>query len=255
MLGISLDPSRNVPIYIRKNTANSITFRFDQDVSDETFELKVYAKEGSDTVVITPEQEAIVSPGTEVTFNFTEEESNIRAKVYFWKLNLTNRNITWLNGPFIVHDGQFDDETQDVDFTINDGENVIEVTITTSGVSQDDLDAAIEQAVEESRETRVYSVASTATLTVNVDDYDQANVTAQAEALTIANPTGTPSDGQGLLIRLEDNGTSRAITFGAQFRAFGSALPTATTLGKIMYIGAFWNALDSKWDTRYTEEV
>lgn len=49
--------------------------------------------------------------------------------------------------------------------------------------------------------------------------------------------------------------TSRTLTFGAQFRAFGSALPTATTLGKIMYIGAFWNSLDSKWDTRYTEEV
>lgn len=250
MLGVSLDPSRNIPIYIRKNTANSLTFRFNQDISGETFELKVYAKEGSDVVIMTPEQE-VISPETEVTFNITEDDSNIRAKVYFWKLNLTNRNRTWLNGPFIVHDGQFDDETQDVELTINDGENVIEVTLTTSGVSQDELD----QAIEDSRDARIYSVDSTDTLTVDVDTYDQANVTALGENLTIANPIGTPSNGQGLMIRIDPVASAYTLTFGNQFNPFGVALPTTTQSNKGMYIGAFWNAETSKWDTRYTEEV
>jgi hypothetical protein len=95
---------------------------------------------------------------------------------------------------------------------------------------------------------RVSATASTATLTIDSDSYDCAKITAQSVPLTIANPTGTPTGMQGLTIRLKDNGTARAITYGTQFRAFGIALPTATTVGKTTYLGCFWNSDDSKWD-------
>ena len=39
--------------------------------------------------------------------------------------------------------------------------------------------------------TRTVSVVSTSTLTPNIDNYDLFAITAQAEALVIANPTGT----------------------------------------------------------------
>lgn len=94
----------------------------------------------------------------------------------------------------------------------------------------------------------VVTATTTATLTVNSDTTYQSCLTAQAEALTIANPTGTPFNGQDLIIRV-DSGSNYSITFGSQFRAIGTALPTTTTAGKVLYICSLWNAADSKWDT------
>lgn len=76
----------------------------------------------------------------------------------------------------------------------------------------------------------------------------QYNVTAQAAALSIASPGGSPIDGQSLLIRIEDNGTARAISWNAIYRAIGVTLPTTTVAGKTMYIGAKFNAFDTRWD-------
>lgn len=95
---------------------------------------------------------------------------------------------------------------------------------------------------------RVQSLASAATVTPNADADDVVIITAQAEALTLANPSGTPTEGQRLTIRLKDNFTARSISFGTQYRAMGNTLPTVTTLGKILYLGLIWNATDSKWD-------
>ena len=95
---------------------------------------------------------------------------------------------------------------------------------------------------------RVSTATSTATLTVDADSYDQANLTAQAAALTIAAPTGTPVTGQKLIIRLEDNGTTRGITWNAIFEVIGVTLPTDTTAGKKHYIGAIYNTDNTKWD-------
>lgn len=89
--------------------------------------------------------------------------------------------------------------------------------------------------------------ASTATLTPTSATRMWA-VSAQAAALTVANPTGTWVDGQPLLIRIEDNGTARAISWGSNYRAVGTTLPTTTVVGKQHYIGAFYNAVDTKWD-------
>lgn len=73
-------------------------------------------------------------------------------------------------------------------------------------------------------------------------------VTAQAEAVTIAAPAGTAVDGNMVLIRMEDNGTARAITWNAIYRAIGVTLPTTTVLGKLMYVLASYNSADTKWD-------
>ena len=103
---------------------------------------------------------------------------------------------------------------------------------------------------------RVQSVASSATVTHNWDSYDATHITAQAAGLTLANPTGTPTDGQPAVIRIKDNGTARAIGYGTQFRAIGVTLPTATVASKTLYLGGFWNAADSKVDvTAYATEA
>lgn len=73
-------------------------------------------------------------------------------------------------------------------------------------------------------------------------------VTALASALTINAPSGTPANGNQLTIRLKDNGTVRALTLDAIYRAVGVTLPTTTTANKTMYIGCRYNSTDSKWD-------
>ncbi len=102
---------------------------------------------------------------------------------------------------------------------------------------------------------RVQTITSTATLTPSWDTDDNIVITAQAAALTIANPTGTPTQGQTIMVRLKDDGTARAITFGANYRAFVAALPTTTTISKTVYIGLIANTTDSKVDTTAISEV
>ena len=97
------------------------------------------------------------------------------------------------------------------------------------------------------------TTASTATLTVNSDVNDFVVVTAQASALTIAAPTGTPVEGQKLIIRLKDNGSARGITFNAIFRAIGITIPTTTVASKITYLGLVYNSTDTKWDVIATK--
>ena len=94
----------------------------------------------------------------------------------------------------------------------------------------------------------VNSVETATTLTPNIDQYDQEDITDLASALTIAAPTGTPSTGMKLVIRLTDDGTNRALTWNNIYRAIGVTLPTTTTADKILYIGCIYDEAGSKWD-------
>lgn len=94
----------------------------------------------------------------------------------------------------------------------------------------------------------VQETTSAATFTINADEQNTGVLTAQAAALTVANPTGTAVQGQKLVYRIKDDGTGRAITWGADFRAIGVTLPTTTTASKLIYVGCIYNSTDSKWD-------
>lgn len=91
------------------------------------------------------------------------------------------------------------------------------------------------------------TITSSATVTPTFAD-DYVVVSAQAAALALANPTGTAAEEWGISIRIKDNGTARAITFGTNYRAVGVTLPTTTVAGKWLRLGIIWNATDSKWD-------
>lgn len=73
-------------------------------------------------------------------------------------------------------------------------------------------------------------------------------VTALAENTTIAVPTGTPLEGQALIFRIKDNGTSRTLTWNAIYRAIGITIPTSTSVSKELYVSCLYNAVASKWD-------
>jgi hypothetical protein len=101
--------------------------------------------------------------------------------------------------------------------------------------------------IAELRSPSVQSVASAATVTPTFLD-DMVKITAQAAALALANPTGTAIDGLGIVIRIKDNGTARAISYGSQYRAIGVTLPSTTVINKTMYLGCVWNADDTRLD-------
>lgn len=97
------------------------------------------------------------------------------------------------------------------------------------------------------RNPAVQSVVSASTVTPTFAN-DLVKVTAQAAALTLANPSGTAIDGVGIVIRIKDNGTARTIGYGTQYRAIGVTLPTTTVVGKTLYLAGIWNVEDTTLD-------
>jgi len=94
---------------------------------------------------------------------------------------------------------------------------------------------------------RVQIVTSSATVTP-ISTNDLVIITAQAVGLTLANPTGTFTEGQALMIRIKDNATARTIAFDTNYRAIGVTLPTTTVISKTLYLGVIYNSTDAKWD-------
>jgi hypothetical protein len=93
----------------------------------------------------------------------------------------------------------------------------------------------------------VQSVVSAATVTPTSNN-DLVVITAQAAALTLANPTGSWVQGQSIMIRIKDNGVARAINYDTNYRAIGVTLPTTTVINKTTYLGLIYNSTDGKWD-------
>jgi len=95
----------------------------------------------------------------------------------------------------------------------------------------------------------ITTIASSATPAPTGDKLlNTLNITALAEAATFAAPSGTPRNGNRLIVRIKDNGTARSLSWNAIYRALEFALPTTTVLGKVLYLGFVYNSQDSKWD-------
>lgn len=96
---------------------------------------------------------------------------------------------------------------------------------------------------------RVTTITSSATPTINTDICDAVTITALAVAITsmTTNLTGSPDNFQRLMIRIKDNGTARAITWGASFENGSVSLPTTTVATKTLLVGLQYDSVDAKW--------
>lgn len=95
------------------------------------------------------------------------------------------------------------------------------------------------------------TISTATTITPTSEAIDHYTITALATASTIAAPSGIPTEGQKLTIRIKDNGTARALTWTTSsggYRVMGIILPTTTIATKTMYIGCIYNATDMFWD-------
>jgi hypothetical protein len=98
---------------------------------------------------------------------------------------------------------------------------------------------------------RVVSITSAATITPAGDTCDQYEVTALAVGATIAAPSGTPVDGQKIILRIKDNGTAQSLTWtttSGAYREIVITLPTSTVISKVVYVGCVYNSQDTFWD-------
>lgn len=109
--------------------------------------------------------------------------------------------------------------------------------------------AALEVISESRRAPRIAVDTSAGTLTPDIDDFNYYRMTALAVNITINNPTGTPADGDGLLIEL--TGTApRTITWDSDYEAnseYGLSLPSTTITTKTTMRTFVWSAARSKW--------
>jgi hypothetical protein len=107
------------------------------------------------------------------------------------------------------------------------------------------------------RNCRANGEASNPTPTPNADTTDLYYLSALAEAAEFQAPSGSPVDGQKLILRILDDGTARALTYVAGaggYTARGQALPAITVLGKFLYVGLIYNAGEDTWDCVATSQ-
>lgn len=90
---------------------------------------------------------------------------------------------------------------------------------------------------------------SSATPTINTDNYDLFSITGQTVDITsmTTNLSGTPTSGQSLIIQITGT-ASRAITWGTGFESSGNVTLPSTTSGTTMLsVGFIYNSATSKW--------
>lgn len=90
---------------------------------------------------------------------------------------------------------------------------------------------------------------SSATPTINTDNYDLFSITGQTADITsmTTNLSGTPTSGQSLIIQITGT-ASRAITWGTGFESSGNVTLPSTTSGTTMLsVGFIYNSATSKW--------
>ena len=98
---------------------------------------------------------------------------------------------------------------------------------------------------------RVANVTTTSTITPPGDTVDQYEVLALASGATVAAPSGTPTDGQKLILRIKDNGTAQTLswtTSAGAYRPIAVVLPSLTVISSVFYAGCIYNQQDNYWD-------
>ena len=98
---------------------------------------------------------------------------------------------------------------------------------------------------------RIQSVATGVSITPNIDSFDQVvqeNVQA-AGTLTLNAPTGTPVNGQKLIVRIQST-NAQVLSFNAIYRSSTDLSFPAATSGssKVDYLGFIYNAQSVRWD-------
>jgi hypothetical protein len=144
--------------------------------------------------------------------------------------------------------------------TVALGSNTVSGTLAQFNTAVTDADlaslAGAETLTNKRITPRINSTTSTATPSINTDTTDQYNITALAAAITSVTVTGTPTDGQRLLVRIKGDATARAIAWGASFVASGVAPLLTTTVASKTHLCSFlYDSAAAKWVAVATDDT
>lgn len=208
------------------------------DFSAYTFVVNIRRIGGSTNLLQLTQGSGITNGGASgiVTIQLTAAQTTtLGADSYYYSVEYTVGGLTYdlLCGTLELR-AQYNPENEN---------NAVAISVNLAGT-----DVNLDVSLGGDSNTRTRTTTSTATLTPNVDLYDMDVITAQAEALVIANPTGTPVNGNRYTVRVDDDGTVQNITFGDKFRAITGDLPTVTTNDEPTYINFRYNSTDDKFD-------
>jgi len=155
-------------------------------------------------------------------------------------------NVTTINQTVYVITNEDNDVTVTTEQDIT---NYLQDVIAGTNVTIDKTDPKnpIINATDQSSTVSIQTVTSAATVTALATN-DYVDITAQAVGLTLANPSGTPTNFAMIVYRIEDDGNAQTIAVGSQFRRIAQDIPTTTVAGKITCIVVSWHPRDSKWD-------
>jgi hypothetical protein len=189
-----------------------------------------------------------------ITRNQTSGVLLVRPTAYPHITHLSDVNISSpTSGNLLIYDAP-QNRWENADLTASTGISVtngagsvtiaIDSTVTTNSGTQTLTNKRINP--------RAVAAGSTSgTLTPNGDTTDVFNAFGLTGAITVDTPSGTPVDGQRLMLRFEDDGTGRGITWtgtSGAYRAVGVTLPTTTVASKVTYVGCVYNSTDVFWD-------
>ena len=137
-----------------------------------------------------------------------------------------------------------------------DATNVITGILDEDTMSSDSaVKGATQQSIKAYVDPSTTTTASSATPTPTGDSKaNELYITALAAASELQAPSGTPVNGNKLLARILDDGTSRALTYNAIYDGTLADLPSATTISKTLYMLFLYNSEAVKWELVATGE-
>jgi hypothetical protein len=127
---------------------------------------------------------------------------------------------------------------------VSDNESGLEFTDESLASDPHDNDAHSETYVSVDTTSEASSSTPTPTGDSKENEY---YLTALAANATFAEPSGTPANGNTLLIRIKDDGTARDLDWNAIYDGTMEDLPTTTTISKTMYLGFIYDSAKTKW--------
>jgi hypothetical protein len=93
----------------------------------------------------------------------------------------------------------------------------------------------------------VNTITTSATPSINVDTTKMFTITALSDVITNVGITGSPKNGQTLIVRILDAGVAKSITWGAAFKSI-APLPTTSVVSKTLYVGFVYSTATNQFE-------
>jgi hypothetical protein len=134
---------------------------------------------------------------------------------------------------------------------VNFGAGIKDVffTLSASDIAKLLSNASVNTLTNKRITARTLLPGSVAAPAINTDTYDRVTILGLAVAISSMTTglTGTPVNGDGLIVDITDNGTARSILWGTSFESSTISLPITTIAGQKLTTYLEWNPAAAKW--------